>query len=714
MEANFTPTQSEYKELGAFRFWCQKVLPMVYDDSLSYYEVLGKLVNYLNSVIENTNAMGKDVTSLYEAYELLQGYVNNYFNSLDVQDEINNKLDQMAEDNSLSALIAPFIPGFVEEWLNQNVTPTTPVVDASLSIGGAAADAKATGDMFITTPKVKSITGGSLAEQVGNTISRISNFSTSNLVDLPDTLKSSTKYGWVVTYGTVNKMQIIYSTTDYPYYQRFYHASTGSWTDWSTNITVNTPTIESYTGGTLMANQPVNTIARISSIKSLGITDAPQDRIDSDVYCWLATYGSANKFQVLYFSSGFTIYQRFYHASTETWTSWATTDYEHVAKVVSYTGGTLMANQPANTIARISSIKNAGITDAPPDRIGSDVYCWLATYGGLNKMQILHFSSGTLMYLRYYHASQTRWTEWAGIKSGIYTDDSDGLTPTYVAFGASTTVGAVHHFDGTSITYSKYNYPNYVGEVLGLNTVNLGKGTTGFMARGSDGTTPNIMDSIYNNNSVLKNAKLVSIVFGYGNDSSAGLPIGEYDDYYPYDEDGYHPTGATGITEMLNKGATLMGCLNWCIKYLNEKYPRAQVVIIFGAPSSNDERSVRLVDNTDNAQNGVAPYKLNFTNPYTESASTNSARGIWKIGQELPKLRDALRIPIFDMFFDDGNLFSWYQTYAKDDNGEYSIFSTKGDKNTPSSWVWNSHPNDDGYLMYARYIAGIIIKQFKH
>lgn len=624
MEANFTPTQSEYKELGAFRFWCQKVLPMVYDDSLSYYEVLGKLVNYLNSVIENTNAMGKDVTSLYEAYELLQGYVNNYFNSLDVQDEINNKLDQMAEDNSLSALIAPFIPGFVEEWLNQNVTPTTPVVDASLSIGGAAADAKATGDMFITTPKVKSITGGSLAEQVGNTISRISNFSTSNLVDLPDTLKSSTKYGWVVTYGTVNKMQIIYSTTDYPYYQRFYHASTGSWTDWSTNITVNTPTIESYTGGTLMANQPVN------------------------------------------------------------------------------------------TIARISSIKNAGITDAPPDRIGSDVYCWLATYGGLNKMQILHFSSGTLMYLRYYHASQTRWTEWAGIKSGIYTDDSDGLTPTYVAFGASTTVGAVHHFDGTSITYSKYNYPNYVGEVLGLNTVNLGKGTTGFMARGSDGTTPNIMDSIYNNNSVLKNAKLVSIVFGYGNDSSAGLPIGEYDDYYPYDEDGYHPTGATGITEMLNKGATLMGCLNWCIKYLNEKYPRAQVVIIFGAPSSNDERSVRLVDNTDNAQNGVAPYKLNFTNPYTESASTNSARGIWKIGQELPKLRDALRIPIFDMFFDDGNLFSWYQTYAKDDNGEYSIFSTKGDKNTPSSWVWNSHPNDDGYLMYARYIAGIIIKQFKH
>ena len=37
------------------RFWCQKVLPLVYDDSLSYYELLCKVVRYLNSVIDNIN-----------------------------------------------------------------------------------------------------------------------------------------------------------------------------------------------------------------------------------------------------------------------------------------------------------------------------------------------------------------------------------------------------------------------------------------------------------------------------------------------------------------------------------------------------------------------------------------------------------------------------------------------------------------------------------
>lgn len=35
-----------------FHFWSQKVIPLVYDESLSYYEVLGKVVEKLNELIE--------------------------------------------------------------------------------------------------------------------------------------------------------------------------------------------------------------------------------------------------------------------------------------------------------------------------------------------------------------------------------------------------------------------------------------------------------------------------------------------------------------------------------------------------------------------------------------------------------------------------------------------------------------------------------------
>lgn len=43
----------DYHTLRPFRFWCQKVLPLVYDDSLSYYELLAKVVDYLNKTRED-------------------------------------------------------------------------------------------------------------------------------------------------------------------------------------------------------------------------------------------------------------------------------------------------------------------------------------------------------------------------------------------------------------------------------------------------------------------------------------------------------------------------------------------------------------------------------------------------------------------------------------------------------------------------------------
>lgn len=107
MSVNFTPNQNSYKDIGQFRFWCQKVLPLVYDDSMSYYELLCKVIHYLNEAIENVDLVGDDMTKLYSAYEQLQTWVNNYFDNLDVQGEINKKLDLFASDGTLLNLIRP-------------------------------------------------------------------------------------------------------------------------------------------------------------------------------------------------------------------------------------------------------------------------------------------------------------------------------------------------------------------------------------------------------------------------------------------------------------------------------------------------------------------------------------------------------------------------------------------------------------------------------
>lgn len=105
MSVNYTPDRGDYKTLQPFRFWCQKVLPLVYDNSLSYYELLNKVVDYLNKTMEDVETLNEDVTALYNAYDQLQGYVNAYFDNLDVQEEINNKLDAMVLDGTFSRLL---------------------------------------------------------------------------------------------------------------------------------------------------------------------------------------------------------------------------------------------------------------------------------------------------------------------------------------------------------------------------------------------------------------------------------------------------------------------------------------------------------------------------------------------------------------------------------------------------------------------------------
>lgn len=98
-------TPSEYKVTGSFRHWCYKVMPLVYDDSLSYYELLCKVVKAIGDVISNVDGVREDMTKLVEAYNELKKYVDTYFDNLDVSAEVDKKLDEMAADGTLADII---------------------------------------------------------------------------------------------------------------------------------------------------------------------------------------------------------------------------------------------------------------------------------------------------------------------------------------------------------------------------------------------------------------------------------------------------------------------------------------------------------------------------------------------------------------------------------------------------------------------------------
>ena len=96
-----------YKHLTPFKRCVLQNFPFIEADfdALTNYGLLCKIVEYLNNVIASQNTVQTNVETLNTAFIQLKNYVDNYFENLDVQDEINNKLDEMLEDGSLSTLI---------------------------------------------------------------------------------------------------------------------------------------------------------------------------------------------------------------------------------------------------------------------------------------------------------------------------------------------------------------------------------------------------------------------------------------------------------------------------------------------------------------------------------------------------------------------------------------------------------------------------------
>lgn len=94
-------------------------IPSSYLASLTYYEQLLWLCDFLkNTLIPAINNNIEVVKELQQLYIELKSYVDNYFKNLDVQQEINKKLDEMASDGTLDKIINQEIFG----ELNKNIS----------------------------------------------------------------------------------------------------------------------------------------------------------------------------------------------------------------------------------------------------------------------------------------------------------------------------------------------------------------------------------------------------------------------------------------------------------------------------------------------------------------------------------------------------------------------------------------------------------------
>lgn len=92
------------RKLSPFKWYCLENFPFLesYIDAYDEYQLLAKLFEIVNKNNEKVNEMGEQVEALTE-------FVNDYFENLDVQEEIDNKLNEMAESGELADIIAQYL-----------------------------------------------------------------------------------------------------------------------------------------------------------------------------------------------------------------------------------------------------------------------------------------------------------------------------------------------------------------------------------------------------------------------------------------------------------------------------------------------------------------------------------------------------------------------------------------------------------------------------
>lgn len=104
--------------LQPFKFWTLQNFPFIESadfDSLTNYEIMCKIVDYLNNVIANMNTAESNDEITQTNITNAINYINNYFDNLDVTEDINNKLDEMTQDGTLSNIISSYIDPLIND-----------------------------------------------------------------------------------------------------------------------------------------------------------------------------------------------------------------------------------------------------------------------------------------------------------------------------------------------------------------------------------------------------------------------------------------------------------------------------------------------------------------------------------------------------------------------------------------------------------------------
>ena len=154
---------AEFIKNSPFRFWCQKVLPLVYDDSLSYYELLCKVVCKLNEMAENQNNLSDEIKAVANDLNDFKTQVPGMIETK-VEEWLNNYITTHGLVNSVNGMTGVVTLTAADVGAIANVNESV----KNNNIAGGAVTTEKIADGAVTGDKIagKAITANKLADGV--------------------------------------------------------------------------------------------------------------------------------------------------------------------------------------------------------------------------------------------------------------------------------------------------------------------------------------------------------------------------------------------------------------------------------------------------------------------------------------------------------------------------------------------------------------------
>lgn len=112
-------------DLKPFKAWCIQILPSIFDESMSYYEVLCKVIKILNNSLEDINILKEEIENTNSAFDgfkeevrnQLEEEIGNTNSALNrFKEEVNNQFEELVNGTWIQGTIP-----YLEELLKQYI-----------------------------------------------------------------------------------------------------------------------------------------------------------------------------------------------------------------------------------------------------------------------------------------------------------------------------------------------------------------------------------------------------------------------------------------------------------------------------------------------------------------------------------------------------------------------------------------------------------------